>query len=188
MQITAAQAAMFWRLYASAEREALPPSASRAERDAFRHDLITKATGQPSIKEVSRTTGFERLMLETATIAGDYEEASRWVNGSERRYAFMIGECARQIGEIANVEHGWEYVRGVLKQAGLPASWEDIPETLLASTFKMLDTHRRRMLKRDHLWDTDLGFVPERSYVHVHQAVVKQDHPPHHSPPYKASA
>jgi len=188
MKITAAQVAMFWRLYAAAEREGLPPSASRAEREEFRHDLITKATGQPSLKEVDRTKGFERLMLEAATIAGDYEEASRWVNGSERRYAYMIGECARQIGEIANVEHGWEYVRGVLKQAGLPASWEDIPETLLASTLKMVDTHRRRMLKRDFLWDTDLGFVPERSYVHVHQAVVKQDHPPHHSPPYKASA
>jgi hypothetical protein len=188
MKITAAQLAMFWRLYAAAEREVLPPSASRAEREEFRHDLITTATGQPSLKEVDRTQGFERLMLETATRAGDYEEASRWVNGSERRYVFMISECARQIGEIADVQHGWEYVRGVFKQAGLPASWEDIPEGLLASTFKMLDTHRRRMLKRDFLWDTDLGFVPDRSYVHVHQAVVKQDHPHPHRPPWAASA
>jgi len=188
MLITTAQAAAFWRLYAQAESEALPPSATRQEREAFRHGLIIKATGQPSLKKVSRTSGFDKLMLETALLAGDYEAAGKYVNGSERRYVHLIGECARQIGEIADVPHGWDYIRGVLKQAGLPPSWMDIPETLLASTFKMLDTHRRRMLKRDYYWDTDLGFHPDRSYVHIHQAVVKVDHPHHHSPPFAASA
>lgn len=188
MQITAAQAAKFWRVYAQAEREALPPSATRAERQDFRHALIHKATGKYSIKDVDRTKGFEKLMLETATIAGDYEEAARWINGSERRYVYMIGECARQIGEIAAVPHGWTYCQATFKQAGLPSSWEDIPEGLLASTFKMLDTHRRRLLKRDYYWETDLGFFPDRSYVHIHQAVVKQDHPHPHSPPFAASA
>jgi hypothetical protein len=188
MQITTAQTSMFWRLYAQAERETLPPSATRQERSDFRHDLIFKATGQRSLKNVSRTTGFDKLMLETATLAGDYEAAGRYINGSERRYVHLIGECARQIGEIADVPHGWDYCQSTFKQAGLPKHWEDIPETLLASTFKMLDTHRRRMLKRDYLWDTDLGFHPDRSYVHIHQAVVKVDHPHHHSPPFAASA
>jgi len=167
MLLSKRQVARFWRLWAAAEREAFPPSATREERDAFRREVIFKATGKQSLRDVGAGKGFDALMLEAAALAGDYGEAAYWGNGAERRYAEMMRMCARQIGEIAGISNGqhgmtnvqvgcaaddaarsWEYCRGVMKQAGLPERWEDVPETLLAATFKMLDTHRRRLLRR----------------------------------------
>jgi len=166
MLLSKRQVARFWKLWSAAEREALPPSATREERDAFRREVIFKATGKQSLRDVGAGKGFDALMLEAAALAGDYGEAAYWGNGAERRYAEMMRVCARQIGEIAGISNGqhgmtnvqvgcaaddaarsWEYCRGVMKQAGLPERWEDVPEALLASTFKMLDTHRRRLLK-----------------------------------------
>ena len=167
MLLTKAQLARFWRVWASAEREGLPPSATREERDAFRRGAVLRATGVPSLKDVGPGKAFDALMLEAATLACDYEEAAYWGNGGERRYAEMMRVCARQIGEIAGVPRGWEYCRATLKQAGLPERWEDVPETLLASTFKMLDTHRRRLLRRTQGWVSKglpLGFSITRVY------------------------
>jgi hypothetical protein len=167
--MTDAQMAKFWRLWARAEAEGLPPSATRKERDDLRHKVILEATGQTSLKLVGRTQDFERLMLSVSEMAGDYQEASYWCVGSERRLAHMVAECARQIGEIAGVPHGWEYCRSTLHQAGLPESWLDLPSSLLCSTFEMLDTHRRRLLKRDWKWSGSadgqpLGFDPTIHY------------------------
>jgi hypothetical protein len=46
----------------------------------------------------------------------------------------------------------------------------DIPDGLLFATFEMMDTHRRRLLKRDHGWTGErngqpLGFNPDRTYI-----------------------
>jgi hypothetical protein len=169
MMLTPGQIAKFWRLWARAEAEVLPASATRAERDAIRHSTILGATGKTSLKLVGRTDEFERLMLATAQMAGDYQEASYWCVGEERRLAHMVAECARQIGEIAGVPHGWEYCRATLHQAGLPESWQDLPSSLLGATFAMIDTHRRRLLTRDWHWagsadGQPLGFDPSIRY------------------------
>lgn len=170
MMLTAKQQAMFWALWSAAEREELPVTATRQERDTARRGVMFRACGKISLKDVKPTGDFDRLMYTLATLAGDYQAMSYWVNASERRTAHMIGEAARQIGEIDGVPRGWEYCQAVFAQAGLPASWMDIPDGLLTDTFKMLDTHRRRLLKRDHGWRGEragqpLGFAPSRIYI-----------------------
>lgn len=176
MKLTPQQQARFWRLWSRAETETLPPTATRQERAALRRNTTRQATGKDSLRQVNRTGDYDALMLATAHLAGDYEEAAYWSIGKERRTAKMIAECARQIGEIANVPHGWAYCRATFRQAGLPTSWLDIPDTLLFATFQMLDTHRRRSLKRDWHWQGSahgqpLGFDPSYRYTHVADTV-----------------
>ena len=182
MNLTKPQQAIYWRHWAAAERESLPPGATKQERDAFRHEIILRATGCASLRDVDKTTGFDKLMLEVATLAGDYEAAARWGNAAENRLAHMMRECARQIGEIAGDPHGWEYCRDTLRQAGLPQDWQDVPESLLASTFKILDTHRRRLLRNNASWmrraDAPLGFNPDRVYARAGDTLKCYDRQP----------
>lgn len=164
------QQAMFWSLWAKAEAEELPATATRQERDVARRGVMFRACGKISLKDVNPTRDFDRLMYEVATMSGDYKQMAYWCQAKERRTAHMIGECARQIGEIAGQSRGWEYCRAIFFQAALPERWEDIPEGCLFSVFQMVDTHRRRMLKRDHGWRGEragqpLGFNPARIYT-----------------------
>lgn len=170
MKLSAKQQAAFWRLWARAEAEELPATATRQERDTARRGVIFRACGKDSLKDVNATGDFDKLMYDVALLAGDYQALTYWVNAKERRTAHMISQCARQIGEIVGEPKGWEYCQAVFVQARLPPSWMDIPDGLLFSTFEMLDTHRRRLLKRDHGWTgerdgTPLGFNPARIYI-----------------------
>jgi len=170
MLLSREQQGMFWALWSKAEAEVFPVTATRFERDALRRSTIKEACGVISLKEVRPSGDFDRVMLAVATMACDYQAMAYWCNASDRRTAFMIGECARQIGEIDGEPKGWEYCRALFNQARLPASWMDISDALLFATFKMLDTHRRRMLKRDHGWrgaraGQPLGFSPDRIYI-----------------------
>jgi len=170
VKLTAKQQAMFWALWARAEAEELPATATRQERDTARRGVIFRACGKDSLKDVNATGDFDKLMYDVALLAGDYQALTYWVNAKERRTAHMISQCARQIGEIVGEPKGWDYCQAVFVQARLPASWMDIPDALLFATFEMLDTHRRRMLKRDHGWRGEragqpLGFNPDRIYI-----------------------
>jgi len=165
MNLTKSQLARFWRLWSRAEREALPASATKAERTELRRKTILQACGYESLTQVNRGAEYDRLMVATALLANDYEEAAHFSVGNERRLAKLMVECARQIGEIVEEPHGWDYCRATLKQANLPPHWEDVPEELLASVFAALDTHRRRLLRREVAGDRGpLAFTPRRRY------------------------
>jgi|GEM_PF-1581162 len=169
MMLSTKQQAMFWVLWGKVEREEFP-SASPFERDAARRAIMFRACGRVSLKGVNQSKEFDRLMAAVAAITGDYRAMSYWSIAAERRTAHMIHECARQIGEIVGESKGWEYCQAVFEQARLPASWIDIPDALLMSTFQMLDTHRRRLLKREGGWlgarvGQPLGFCADRHYV-----------------------
>ena len=170
MLLSSKQTAAFWTLWARAEAEDLPRDADRRQRDTYRRSVMLRACGRASLKDVGPTGDYDRLMFAVASLAGDYQAMAYWDNAAERRTAHLIGECARQIGEIAGEPRGWEYCRGLFAQARLPSEWMDIPDGLLQSTFQMLDTHRRRLLKRDHGWRGErhgqpLGFSPSRVYI-----------------------
>ena len=87
-------------------------------------------------------------MLETAIIADDYAAVAKWSMDGANRWRHLIGEQLRRIGEITGEAKPWAYTCGIFKHLGLPASWEDIPEDRLADVFKMLDTHRRRLIRK----------------------------------------
>jgi len=166
MYLTKPQLARFWKLWAKAEREALPASATKAERTELRRRTIREACGWSSLTDVNRGEEYDRLMLAVALMANDFEEAAHFSIGNARRLAFLMRECARQIGEIVGAPHGWEYCRETLSRANLAQNWEDVPDELLGATLAMLDTHRRRLLRREVAGDRGpLAFTPRRRYV-----------------------
>lgn len=176
---TVPQRTAFFRLWNAARAEVLAdygliPAGAAQERDA-RHRWISEQTrGRTgSINAVRPGAEFARLMTATAQAAGDFAAAAYWSMDAAKRWRHMLGHLVRQLGEISLIPSGWEYVQGIFAHMSLPASWEDVPERDLESVFQMLDTHRRRLLKRDHGWqglrksDTDpLGFFERASYVY----------------------
>ncbi len=163
--LTKRQLAAFWRLWARAEAQEMLSREPQSIRDAYRRNFIFRITGKHSIKDLNPTKDYENIMYEVACLASDYQAMIYWSIALERRTAFMIGECARQIGEIVGDPHGWDYCRSVFNQANLPKDWMDIPDNLLHKVFQMLDTHRRRLLKKDNSAPgIPLGFNPTRTY------------------------
>ena len=147
MLLTKPQQAAFWRLWQRALTECLP-QATTAQATALRRDTISRVCGVDSLRLVHPTRHYAALMCEIAQMANDYQAAAYWVQDKERRTAHQVVACARQIGEIVQSPRGWDYCRGVFKQANLPESWEDVTANALSGVFMMLDTHRRRLLRR----------------------------------------
>lgn len=175
---TIKQRAQFFRLWAKAradvcEQYGLVCRISSEERQA-RHRWIREKTGSTeNINAVRPGNEFSRLMLETAMAACDFREAAYWEMDVAKRWRWFMRHLVRQIGEITRRPAAWEYVQGIFGHLGLPASWEDIPTQELEKVWQMLDTHRRRLLKRDHGWqglrasDRDpLGFLANAQYVY----------------------
>lgn len=160
--MTGRQRAAFFRLLArAADRQGVPPAA----REAWRHEIVREACGVPSLKAVGSGADFDRLMAHVSRLAEDHAEAMRWGTAEGRRLAAMAEACARQCFEIAQaipaLAEQWApgaipYLRGVMAQAGwrdaLHAEdgewWLDLDLPRLQKLFQMLDTHRRRLLRR----------------------------------------
>ncbi len=188
MKLTKPQLDMFWRVFQQAwKRQAAATGADPADKAAmelYRHALIRRATGQPSLKGVTRTRGFDRLMSEAAQDAELYEIAAKVEYSRALRARENCADCLRQICEIEGREEGgakletgnwklggsaegekngqpsrqpdaeelarirWLYIAQVTHHAFGRYTWEDIREDDFEKVFMMLDTHRRRLLKR----------------------------------------
>ncbi|MFS6554514.1 hypothetical protein VPJ68_03260, partial [Parabacteroides distasonis] len=147
----------FFRLFAKAcDARGIPP----AEREAYRHNLIAHACplSGGSLRNVGSGEDFDSLMRTVAREAQSAEASQHFATADARRVAKMCEACARQIFEITRVEGGdtVAYLRGLLAQAGwrwaIVASsdgwWLDLPLPHAQKLFQMLDTHRRRLLRR----------------------------------------
>ncbi|MDA3923110.1 MAG: hypothetical protein PF904_00230 [Kiritimatiellae bacterium] len=171
MKLSKAQQYKFWSLFKEAVQEALPADASKAEIDAFRYKLIEDATGKTSLTLVSKCKEYDLLMAATAFCTENDQEKLYWCTTSERRFLHLIGTGLTQIGQIAKEPHAWDYVKGILHQAHWPDTWKDISDEMLHTVFKMLDTHRRRLLWKNG-WrgskhGQPLGFTITRTYFHT---------------------
>lgn len=158
MQLSASQQKLFWNVFADAWKNhaaanGLDP-ADRPAQDAYRHQLVFRATGCRSLKDVTRAQGFDRLMLETSRDAERYEVSAQVVLSQGRRTQDRCEDCLRQICEIegrtglADAAARWGYVSRMSQHAFRQCSWQDISEAEFEKVFQMLDTHRRRLLKR----------------------------------------
>jgi len=151
--LTQKQANAFWRAFWRACSELR--LSGKAETEPYRKRVLKEECGVDHMADVSRTTGYERLMIRLLTDANDYEAAARYTIGDDRRMAKMVEACAGQLMQIMGSFETMAdtYIIGILKRAGRPVRnggthyWMDIPDTLLYSVFQMLDTHRRRLLK-----------------------------------------
>lgn len=130
----------------------------QADKDAYRRRIMMEEASASHLGEVSNTHGYEALMARLAADAGDYQDATRYAGGDDRRMAYMVDDCARQVFELSGKTESERlaYIRGILEQSGLVRQtaivnafwWLDYPDTTLDRIFKMLDTHRRRLLHR----------------------------------------
>ena len=113
--------------------------------------------GLRSMKDLNRTTDFDRVMARFLADAGDYESAAKYAVGDSLRKAVLIRICCAQVMQLLGVTSGssqaLEYLAGIIRQANLEcgydtAFWMDCPPDSLTALFAMLDTHRRRLLRR----------------------------------------
>ena len=199
--MTDKQRIAFFRVFSRAcDRQGVPPD----EREAWRHEIVREACGVPSLKAVGSGADFDRLMAHVSRLAEDHGEAIRWGTAEGRRLAKMAEACARQCFEIAQAipdlaercaPDPVDYLRGVLAQAGwrdaLHAEggewWLDLDTPRLQTLFQILDTHRRRLLKRvpfakwEELPDGTRGpmrlaFSLRARYVVTVNALLKTEH------------
>ena len=164
--ITKKQAALFWRcLAAAAECQAVP------DREAYRKRVLREELGVEHLRDVDRTEGFDQLMLRLAQDAEDWHGLSYYSVAGERRLADLVADCATQVLELSPRlgVNPMAYVSGILNQSGISPLrvdggdyWLDLAPDDLARLLQILDTHRRRLIKR--LW---VGIVEGRlRYVH----------------------
>lgn len=167
--LTEKQAALFWRcLAAAAERQAVP------DREAYRKRILREELGVEHLRDVDRTEGFDRLMLRLAQDAEDWHALAYYSVAGERRLADLVADCATQVLELSGggrIDPA-AYVSGVLRQSGLSPVrvagsdyWLDLAPDDLARLLQILDTHRRRLIKRQ--WtglDVPLRYVRGRRW------------------------
>lgn len=165
--MTKAQLKPYWRAVGRAASALGLVGKEAVEK--YRHEVMMEEIGVEHARDVDPAAGFDRVMYRLAVDAGDWSAAARYATGEERRMAHLVEQCARQVIELKAIEeeplfvnetdearsHAVEYIVGVIKQAGFIVSrtpagdwWADISADQAFQVFRMLDTHRRRILKR----------------------------------------
>ena len=153
--LTRPQLAAYWRAASAAAREVGEPL------EAYRKRVMCEECGVESLKELNRTSDFDRVMLRFATDAEDYEAAMRYTGGDDSRLSALVRDCVIQVLLLADspADPG-AYVRAILRQSliraetaadmfvGVSDLMLDIDAGSVRKVFQMLDTHRRRLLRR----------------------------------------
>lgn len=164
--ITERQAAAFWRLLAAAARNQSVP-----DREAYRKRLLREELGVEHMSQIGRTTDYDRIMHRLALEAEDWTALAHYGVAGDRRMAALVADCATQVLQLCcsdlTVPSGIGYVNGILAQARLSPVrvvdaddyWLDLSPDDLRILLQILDTHRRRLLKR-------LGWTGSMAYAH----------------------
>ena len=149
--LTKAQICAYWRAASAGARNLGEPV------EEYRKKVMLEECGLRSMKDLNRTTDFDRVMARFLADAGDYESAAKYAVGDSLRKAVLIRICCAQVMQLLGVTSGssqaLEYLAGIIRQANLEcgydtAFWMDCPPDSLTALFAMLDTHRRRLLRR----------------------------------------
>lgn len=129
-----------------------------SERQAYRRRVVRELTGRASIKEVSSAEGYEAVMARLWSDAGDFLSAADYSIAPERRLAYVVRVLACQLMQLkgGSESDAQAYVGGVLDQARVPNGrslddggwWMDVAPQRVRDLVKILDTERRRILRR----------------------------------------
>lgn len=156
--MTAKQRACFWEAHKAACIEL--ELSTRDEREAYRKLVMREECGKEHVSELSRTADFDRVMARFAKDAGDWQAAAKFAVADEARQAALIRICCAQVLQLKGCADGSaagaEYLAGIVEQARIPCGrdvrdssfWLDVAPRSLVTLFRILDTHRRRLLKR----------------------------------------
>jgi len=157
--ITKPQIAAYFRAANAAARALGEPL------DVYRKRVMKEVCNVTSIKQLNRTGDFDAVMTRFAEDAADYQSACHYAVGSERRLAVLIAAVCEQVmqlkcletaetGATATTTPAEDYLRTILNRSGNLRSnqaggwWIDLSDTNLQAVFAMLDTHRRRLIRR----------------------------------------
>lgn len=157
--LTKAQIAAYFRAANAAARALGGPL------EAYRKRVMKEVCNVTSIKQLNRTSDFDAIMTRFAEDAADYQSACHFAVGSGRRLAVLIGAVCEQVmqlksleatatGVIATTTPAEDYLRSILSRSGNLRNdtaggwWLDLADSNLQSVFAMLDTHRRRLIRR----------------------------------------
>lgn len=133
--------------------------------DAYRKRVMKEVCNATSLKQLNRTNDFDAVMTRFAEDAADYQSACHYAVGCGRRIAVLIASVCEQVmqlksleatatGAIATTAPAEAYLRTILNRSGNLRNdtaggwWLDLTDSNLQSVFAMLDTHRRRLIRR----------------------------------------
>ena len=158
LPLTARQRACFWEAHKAACIEL--ELATRDEREAYRKRIMRETCGKEHLAELGRTDDYDRVMARFAKDAGDWQAAAKFAVADEARQAALIRICCAQVMQLKGCEAGTEagaaYLAGIVEQARIQCGrdvressfWMDVAPRSLVTLFRILDTHRRRLIKR----------------------------------------
>lgn len=175
--LTPAQRAAFFRALQAASIE-LGHDTPEA-REAYRKAVMHEECGKEHLAQLSRTKDFDACMRRFAADTGNFEEAARFAIADDARKAAILRICCAQVlqlkGCVAGTTEAADYLAGIVEQARVPCGrdvrdssfWLDCAPGSVLTLFRILDTHRRRLLRG--LLDgrtarTFLGFDPSIVY------------------------
>ena len=168
-----------WLVHCTATDE--NPNNKAAEAN-WRHQTNLDATGSYSIKEMNQTDDFDHVMLELAIIAEDTYWIDRLSSTAERRIKWVIEKQFIPDLEFLKKEAvTWDYIKAICEKAGFPTDFNDCPAQLLVRVLQMVDTHIRRMAKKQgiDLIDLPSGYF-RRGIRPADRAQAKFRHDHHH--------
>jgi len=179
------QRAKYFQLFSKAwknhcEAEFLSPN-DRAAETQFRREINLQATGCYSIKEMNQTTDFDKVMLELAIIGHDTYWIDRLSASAERRIRWVIEkQFIPDLEFLLKEPISLSYIKGIAQQAGLPTDFMDCPARDQVRILQMVDTHIRRLAKRDgiELIDLPSGYFRRGYKPDAAKALWHHDH--HH--------
>lgn len=153
--LTKPQIAAYFRAAGAAARALGEPL------DAYRKRVMQEVCNVTSLKQLNRTNDFDAVMTRFAEDAADYQSACHFAVGSGRRIAVLIAAVCEQVMQLKSLETtattttpAEDYLRTILNRSGNLRSnqaggwWLDLSDINLQAVFAMLDTHRRRLIRR----------------------------------------
>jgi hypothetical protein len=154
----------------------LPP------KNDWRRQINLATTGCYSTKEMKNTTDFDAVMLELAILADDTYWIGRLSSAVERRIRWVITK--QFIPDLELLEKralDWQYCKSICNRMGIPDRIEDCPAQMLIKVLQAVDTHIRRLAKREGIELIDLPSGYFRKGVRpVDKAQAKYRHDHHH--------
>lgn len=144
-----------------------------AQRREYRHRVVRELTGRESVRDLRSASDYDAVMARFWADAGDYERASHCLINAERRQAYVIRVLSTQLMQLKgeSTADAQAYIGGILDRAKVPNGrnfdddtyWMDLASSRLAQLVQILDTERRRILRRSGA--TRLSFTDRVRYA-----------------------
>ena len=174
-KITVKQKAAYWAAFQSACFNM--GLTGREEKDYYRHRAMREECGNESINDLNATGDYDKVMHRFYVDAGDFEQAAKYAVADIHRVAMLIKiECCQimQLPGSSDAE-AQRYLGGVLDQSRIANGrhtdtgtyWLDVAPDNLTKLLAILDTYRRRLLRRiiDRGVVDNLTFFPGHRYT-----------------------